>query len=289
MSGDSVLFDAPGPRARRRTRLATAVVAAGIAVLVWAAVAQFAGHGQLAAAKWQPFTTWPIDRFLLTGLRNTVVATAVSAVVALPLGALVALARLARSRWLSWPAAGYTELFRSLPVLLLIYLFLLVLPRVGVTLPLFWQLVVPIVISASATSAEIFRAGVLALERGQTEAAYSIGLTYWQAMRIVVLPQVVRRLLPVLVTQLVSILKDTTLGYVVSYSELLHQGQTLGEYTQTLVQTFLVVALVYVLANGGLSQLARLLERRQQPRVRSAPAAGVPVREASAIEVRLDA
>ncbi len=168
-------------------------------------------------------------------------------------------------------------------------MFLLVLPRAGLNLPLFWQLVVPIVISASATSAEIFRAGVLALERGQTEAAHSIGLTYWQTMRIVVLPQVVRRLLPVLVTQLVSVLKDTTLGYVVSYSELLHQGQTLGEYTQTLVQTFLVVAVVYVLANGGLSQLARLLERRQQMRARSASLVAVSVREAPAIEVRLDA
>lgn len=287
MSGDGdVLFDAPGPRARRRTRVATVVVLAVVALLVWLAVDRFAAHGQLDAARWRPFTTWPIQRFLLTGLRDTLIATAVSTVIALPLGALVALGRLARTPVIRIPAAVYTEVFRSVPVLLLIYLFLLVLPRAGLTLPLFWQLVVPIVISASATSAEIFRAGVLALDRGQSEAAFSIGLTYWQTMRIVVLPQVVRRLMPALVTQVISIVKDTTLGYVVSYAELLHQGQTLGEYTQLLVQTFLVVALVYVLFNGALSQLAVRLERRQR-RVRVSP---LPAAEAAApLEVRLDA
>jgi glutamate transport system permease protein len=281
-----VLFDAPGPRARRRTRIATVVVLAVVALLVWLAVHSFAAHGQLDASRWRPFTTWPIQRFLLTGLRDTLIATAVSTVLALPLGALVALARLARTPLIRVPAAVYTEVFRSVPVLLLIYLFLLVLPRAGITLPLFWQLVVPIVISASATSAEIFRAGVLALDRGQSEAAFSIGLTYWQAMRIVVLPQVIRKLMPALVTQVISIVKDTTLGYVVSYAELLHQGQTLGEYTQLLVQTFLIVALVYVLFNGALSQVAVGLERRQR-RVRPSP---VPAAEAAApLEVRLDA
>lgn len=287
MSDDGdVLFDAPGPRARRRTRMATVVVLAVVGLLVWLAVDRFAAHGQLDAARWQPFTTWPIQRFLLTGLRDTLIATAVSTVLALPLGALVALGRLARTPLIRVPAAVYTEVFRSVPVLLLIYLFLLVLPRAGVTLPLFWQLVVPIVISASATSAEIFRAGVLALDRGQSEAAFSIGLTYWQTMRIVVLPQVIRRLMPALVTQVISIVKDTTLGYVVSYAELLHQGQTLGEYTQLLVQTFLIVAVVYVLFNGALSQVAVRLERRQR-RVRTSP---LPAAEAAApLEVRLDA
>ncbi|MGN6331415.1 MAG: amino acid ABC transporter permease [Motilibacteraceae bacterium] len=287
--GDDVLFDVLGPRGRRRTHIATAVVALLVAVLVCLAVRQFAAHGQLAAAKWQPFTTWPIQRFLLTGLLRTLQATAVSALLAFPIGALVALARLARHKVVSWPAAVYTELFRALPVLLLIYVFLLVLPRFGLTLPLFWQLVVPIVISASASTAEVFRAGVLALERGQSEAAFSIGLTYWQTMRIVVLPQVVRRLLPALVTALVSILKDTTLGYVVSYPELLKQGQTLGEYTATLVQTFLVVAVVFVLANGALSQLAGFVERRQG-RVRAGGAESrAPEPERGELPVRLDA
>lgn len=288
-SGDDVLFDVLGPKGRRRTQIATAVVGVLVVLLGWLAVRQFAAHGQLTAAKWEPFTTWPIQRFLLTGLLRTLQATAVSALLAFPLGALIALARLARHRVVSWPAAVYAEVFRALPVLLLIYVFLLVLPRAGLTLPLFWQLVVPIVISASASTAEVFRAGVLALEKGQSEAAFSIGLTYWQTMRIVVLPQVVRRLLPALVTALVSILKDTTLGYVVSYPELLKQGQTLGEYTATLVQTFLVVAAVFVLANGALSQLAGLVERRQG-RVRSGGrAAAAPEPERGELPVRLDA
>jgi glutamate transport system permease protein len=126
--------------------------------------------------------------------------------------------------------------------------------------------VVPIVISGTATVAELFRAGVLSMERGQFEAAYSIGLGYWAAMRLVILPQVVRRMVPVLVTQVVALLKDTTLGYVVSYSELLNSGRTLAQYTQALVQTYLVVAVIYVVVNGLLSRLAAYLEQRQRRR-----------------------
>ncbi|MGN6689210.1 MAG: amino acid ABC transporter permease [Actinomycetales bacterium] len=267
----TVLFDALGPRGRRRTRIATVVVVLVFAGLVALALRQFAINGQLGSEKWQPFTTWPILRFLATGLLGTLKATAVSAVIAMPLGALVALGRLSLSRWVRLPAAVYTEVFRAVPVLLLIYVFLLALPQFGIRMPLFWQLVVPIVLSASATVAEIFRAGVLSLERGQSEAGYSIGLSYWQVMRLIVLPQVVRRLSPALVTQLVSIVKDTTLGYVVSYPELLHNGQTLGEFTQTLVQAFIVIAVIYTLANGALSQAAAALDRRQS-RVRDAAA-----------------
>ena len=257
-----VLFDVLGPRGRRRTRIVTVVVLVVLAALLWLALRQFALNGQLDAAKWQPFTSPPILRFLLVGLGGTLQATAVSALLAFPLGAGLALLRLARSAPVRWPAAIYVELFRALPVLLLIYVFLLVLPQFGVRLPLFWQLVVSIVMSGSASAAEIFRAGVLALERGQSEAAYSIGLSYWQTMRLVVLPQVLRQLMPVLITQLVTLLKETTLGYVVSFPELLHNGQTLGEYTQTLVQAYLVVALAFVLTNAALSQLAVLVDRR---------------------------
>jgi glutamate transport system permease protein len=261
-----VLFDLPGPRARRRIRVFTVLsvlVMAGLAAL---AVRQFGVHGQLAESKWQMFTLWPYQRFLLIGLGQTAKAAAVCTVLALPLGALVALGRLAGTRILRWPAAAFTEIFRSVPALLLVYVFLLGLPRVGVNLPVFWQLVVPIVISGTATAAELFRAGVLSMDRGQFEAAYSIGLGQWAAMRLVILPQVIRRMVPVLVTQVISLVKDTTLGYVVSYSELLNSGRTLAQYTQALVQTYLVVAVVYVVLNGLLSRLAAWLEQRQKRR-----------------------
>jgi glutamate transport system permease protein len=267
MAGETeLLFDVPGPRGRRAVALATAgslLVGAG---LVWLGVRQFAVHGQLASARWSMFTQWPYQRFLLRGLVATLRASAVCTVLALPLGGLVALGRLARSRLLRWPAAVFTEVFRSVPTLLLIYVFLLGLPRAGLTLPIFWQLVVPIVISGTATVAELFRAGVLSMDPGQGEAAASIGMTYWQSMWTVILPQVVRRLVPVLVTQVVSLVKDTTLGYVVSYSELLNSGRTLAQYTQALVQTYLVVAVVYIVLNGVLSRLSAFLESRQRRR-----------------------
>ncbi|MFI9274280.1 amino acid ABC transporter permease [Kitasatospora sp. NPDC052896] len=262
-----LLFDAPGPRGRRRIRIATLLSLLLLAGLLALAVRQFAVHGQLAASEWRMFTQWPIVNFLLGGIGQTLMVTAVAAAIAFPVGALVALARLSRNRPLRWVARGYVELFRAVPLLLLLYVFLFGLPRAGLTLPVFWQLVVPIVLSNAAVLAELFRAGVLALDRGQSEAAHSLGMTYWQAMTWVVIPQAVRRLVPVLVSQLVRLLKDSTLGYVVSYLELLHKAQVLGEYYHSVLPTYLVAAGCYVAINVSLSAVAGWLERRQGRRV----------------------
>ena len=264
---ERVLFDPPGPRGIRRTRIATVVVVVVVLALLAGAVYAFDQHGQLAGRKWLPFRVsqiWTV--VLLPGLLDTLKVTAVATVITFPLGALVALGRLSRSRLVRWPSVGYVELFRSLPVLLLLYVFQLGLPRAGLTLPVFWQLTVPIVISSAAYVAELVRAGVQALDVGQTEAAFSIGLRYWQTMFSIVLPQVLRRLLPALVTQVVAILIATTLGYAVSYSELLHGAQVVGQLYQVPVQAYLVVAVVYIVVNGLLSQLASLVQRRQSGR-----------------------
>ncbi|MEO9236701.1 MAG: ABC transporter permease subunit, partial [Jatrophihabitantaceae bacterium] len=164
---------------------------------------------------------------------------------------------------------GYVELLRSVPLLLLIYAFLLALPRLGLNLPIFWKLVVPIVLVNIAVLAEVFRAGIGAVDRGQSEAAQAIGLRYRQMMRIVVLPQAIRIVAPALITQLISLLKDSTLGFVVSYPELMKQGENLTVYTHLLVQTYLIVAVIYVLINLALGQLARVLEARLNGRARS--------------------
>ncbi|MHA3703800.1 amino acid ABC transporter permease [Jatrophihabitans sp. YIM 134969] len=261
---DRVLFDAPGPRGRRRVRVATVVVAVVVAALVVVAVLEFAAHGQLEGRKWLPFRVSQIwTKFLLPGLGDTLVVTAVATVFALPLGVGVALARLSRTGAVRWLARGYVELFRSLPVLLLLYVFQLGLPRAGLTLPVFWQLTIPIVISSVAYTAALVGAGVQSLDRGQVEAAQSIGLRYWPMMRLVVLPQVLRRLLPALITEVVAILIATTLGYAVSYTELLHNAQTIGQFYQVPVQAYLVVAVLYIAVNGLLSWLATLAQRRQ--------------------------
>lgn len=260
-----VLFDVPGPRARRRIRILAVVAAVVILALLALAVRQFAAHGQFDSRKWLPFEVGVIwTRFLLSGLLNSIKVTVLATIFTLPLGALVALGRLSRTRAVSWLARGYIELFRSLPVLLLLYVFQLGLPRAGITLPVFWQLTIPIAISAIAYVAALVGAGVAALDRGQSEAAMSIGLRYWSMMRLVVLPQVVRRLVPALVTEVVAIFIATTLGYAVSYTELLHNAQTIGQYYQVPVQAYLVVAAIYIAVNGSLSLLASRLQRRQQ-------------------------
>lgn len=259
---DRSLFDRPGPRGRARIKVATVVSVLALALLVAAAGYQFAVHGQLDPEKWQLFVQIPVLQYLLTGLWATVRVTLVSGALALPLGALLALGRLARTPLLRWPAGAYVEVMRAVPLLLLIYASLLGLPGAGVHLPLFWQLVLPIVLTNAAVFAEIFRSGVRSLPRGQAEAAYTVGLRYWQAMRLVVLPQAVRQAAPSLVGQLVRLLKDSTLGYVVSFLELLNSAKVLGEYNHTIIQGYLVVALVFVVLNNALAGAAGLLERR---------------------------
>ncbi|HEY3686275.1 MAG TPA: amino acid ABC transporter permease [Streptosporangiaceae bacterium] len=257
------LFDAPGPRAARRTRVATVACSAALAAVAAFAVWRLGAHGELAADHWAAFTTWPIMRYLLTALLGTVQAALVAGALALPVGAVLALARLSRLRPIRLAATGYIELFRAVPLLLLIYVFLLALPAAGVRVPVFWQLVLAVSIHHTAVFAEVFRAGVLALDRGQTEAALSIGLTHGQAMRLVVIPQALRNLAPSLVSQVVTLLKDTTLGYVVSYPELLESARVLGEYTGNLLPTYLVIAALFIVVNLALTRLAHHLEKRR--------------------------
>jgi glutamate transport system permease protein len=256
------LFDAPGPRARRRIAVLTAVSLVALIALAWWVVSRFAGYGQLSAAKWQMFAQWPIDRYLLNGLVATLEVTAVSGAIALPAGMALALGRLARSRLVRWPAALYVEVLRAVPLLLLIYAFLFGLPSTGIRLPLMWELVWPIVATNAAVFAEIFRAGVRSVDRGQTEAAHALGLRYWSAMRHVVIPQALRRVVPSLLTQAVRLLKDSTLGYVVSYLELLYAAEVLGQYNHAVLQVYLVAAVMYVIVNNILAAVANWLDRR---------------------------
>jgi glutamate transport system permease protein len=210
-----------------------------------------------------------VIRFLLGGLRNTLYLFAVSAVLTTIVAVLAALGRLSRSAPLRWLAGTYVELFRAVPLLLLILFSAVVLPDYGVDLPLFWYAVLGLVAYNGAVLGEIFRAGILSLERGQTEAAYAVGLSYWQAMGLVVVPQAARRMIPAVVSQLITLLKDTSLAFVISYEELLRRGRIVGEFANSPLQALLVVALMYIVVNFGLSQVARRLEVRQRRRYRA--------------------
>ncbi|MFG1865934.1 amino acid ABC transporter permease [Microbispora bryophytorum] len=257
----NLLFDEPGPRARRRIRLATVAGVLVLLALLALAVRQFAANGQLAAERWQPYATWPMWRYLLGGLWSTALAAVVSAALAMAAGIALALGRVSRRRAVRLPSAAYVEAVRTVPALLLVYLVLFALPRYGLDLPLFWKLVVPLAVSNAALFAEVFRAGIMSVERGQGEAALALGLSHGQSMRLVVLPQAARRVLPSIVSQSVGLLKDTSLGFVVSYAELLYSGKVLANFNGLLIQTYIVVALVYLVVNASLSALARSLDR----------------------------
>lgn len=258
-----VLFDEPGPRGRAQIRLITVIVLALFALAVAGALWQFGAHGQLEAARWRIFTHPAIMRLLGKGMLGTLLATSVGALFSFPLGLFLALGRLSKNRFVSALCTGWIEFFRAIPMLLVVYAFLLALPRYGMDVATFWKLVIPMILVSSATTAEVFRAGILAVDKGQSEAAVSLGMRRWQAMRLIILPQAFRIVLPGLLTQLVTLLKDSTLGFVVSYNELMQQGRVLiaAGYTH-LIQTYLVVAIIYVLGNLLITKLAEHLQAR---------------------------
>lgn len=262
--GSAQLFDEPGPRGRLLIRVATAVSLVAIAAVAAWAVWTFGRNDQLAADRWHEFTTWPTWRYLLKGFWGTLRGALGAAAIALPLGVVLALGRLSRRRLLRWPSIAVIEFFRAMPLLLLVYIFFFALPRYGITPALYWQLIIPIGLCSGATIAEVFRAGILALPAGQTEAAEAVGLTHGQTMRFVVVPQAVRLVLPGLLAQVVVLLKDTTLGYVVSYSELQFSAKVLVNSTGHLVQTYLLVTVLYILINLAISQAADAWGRRSR-------------------------
>jgi glutamate transport system permease protein len=268
-----VLFDEPGPRGRRRIAVGTVLISLAIAALLFLAYRTLDASGELALAKWKPFWQQWAVKFLLEGLWGTLLVTLASAVVSFPAGALLAVGRAGRNPLVRGLCTAYIEVFRSVPTLLLVYVFLFALPGVGLNLSIFWKLTVPIILINAAVIAEIVRAGIRSLDRGQTEAALAVGMTSGATMRLVVMPQAVRLVIPTLVTQLVALLKDSTLGYVVSYPELMKQANNLANNTKLLLQAFVVVSLIYVVINFGLTRLATWLEQRIRTRPGARPGA----------------
>ena len=263
-----LLFDAPGPRGRRRITIISGIVTLLAAVLIAAALYQLAREDQLAYPKWRYFLGQSIVIFLGKALGGTLAVTAVSALISFPLGILLGWARLGAGLVGRTIVGLWIDMMRAVPMLLLIYFFLLAVPRFGPTLPAFWMLTIPIVMCISATTAEVFRSGVLALDKGQTEAAQALGLNRWRTMRFILAPQALRLMLPTLVTQLVTILKDSSLGYVVSYAELMYAGNVLisstrqNQHLDIYLPAYVIIAALYVVINWGLGALARVVEAR---------------------------
>lgn len=272
--------DPPGPRGRRRQRIATVVVAVVTVAVVAAATQRLASRGQLDADRWRIFSQRSVWTFYLRGFERTLRAGAVGGVLAIALGWLLAFGRLARRRPVRWAAVAWIESFRAVPLVLLMFFAFLGMPRLGLDLGPFWSVVAGLTAYNSAVFAEIFRAGILALPAGQSEAAAAIGLTPAQAMRFVVVPQALRAMAPAIASQLIVLLKDTSLGALVSYEELLRRAQITGEFARSPLQALTVAALFFAVVVFALNHLARRLERRGP--TRPLPAAALPAETALA-------
>ncbi|MGW7425199.1 amino acid ABC transporter permease [Streptomyces sp. NPDC054813] len=263
----SVLYDAPGPRAKRRNVLLSVVFVLLLALLLWWVWQKMDDKGQLKWALWQPFTTseaW--TTYLLPGLGNTLKAAALAMVIALPLGAVFGIARMSDHAWIRIPAGAVVEFFRAIPVLLLMLFAMEFYVRstdVGSDERPLYAVVTGLVLYNASVLAEVVRAGVLALPKGQTEAAYAVGLRKGQTMTGILLPQAVTVMLPAIVSQLVVIVKDTALGGVMlQFTDLLNARGTLAANYANVIPSFIVVAIIFILLNLVLTTFASWLERR---------------------------
>lgn len=272
MSSSSVLYDAPGPRARARNRLIGAVATVGIAAVVWVVVQRLDSHGQFSADMWAPFEYKRTQERLLHGLQDTLTAFAFAAVLSLALGALLAAGRLSDHRALRWFCTAFVEFFRAMPLVIMV--FALYVWLFG-DAPM-WALVIGLTLYNGSVQAEIIRAGINAVPRGQSEAAYALGMRKSQVMASVLVPQAFRSMLPSVLSQLVVTLKDTSLGYIITYEELLYVGKLIAGTTSTAegypyVPVVMVMAPVYIGLCLALSGLARWIEARGRRSRRSTP------------------
>lgn len=279
MSANAVLYDEPGPRTQRRIRVGTAFGVLGLLAGLFLLYRQLNSRDLFAANRWDIFSDPQLWEALGRAALATLKAAATAAVLATVVGIGLCVAKTSRSPVLRRAITVVVELFRGLPVVLLMFFSAVVLP-----VSIFWSVVIGLVVYNSAIVAEILRAGIASLPSGQAEAASALGLTAGQGLRLILLPQAVRRMLPTLVAQLVVLTKDTSLGYIVGYFELLRSVQTLqGFYgSRYLFSMFFVAAVLYLILNLSISRLAIWLERRGSTRVAGGVAAAAPPEAAAA-------
>ncbi|WP_051224093.1 amino acid ABC transporter permease [Pseudoclavibacter soli] len=262
----SVLFDVPGPKAIRRNRLlGVATIVVVIAVLAFIVV-QLANAGQFDAKRWSIFTYPLVWAKVGSGLISTLSAFALASVLSLLFGLLLAIGRLSEHRWVSVPVGWITELCRAVPLLILMMLIYYGLPTVGVQgITPFAAVVVGLTVYNGSVLAEVFRSGIESLPKGQAEAGYSIGLRKAGVMRLILLPQAVKAMMPVIISQLVVILKDTALGFIVTYEELLYVAKSLGTqaaFGYPIIPSAMAIGAIYIGLCLVLSGFATWLQRR---------------------------
>lgn len=271
--GELAITEQLGPRGKRWVLGLTLASLGALAGLIWWVYrrlgrgTRFYPKGQLQPELWEPLKLWSSWRFLLTGLLNTVKAASLGLLFALAIALLMALLRVSPKRSLRVGGTIYVELFRACALILLIIFPFRAFPKLSI---LGWKppsspfasVVIGLTLYYSTVLAEVVRAGIRSLPKGQSEAAYAIGLTHGQVMRTVILPQALRRMVPTLVSQSASLLKDTSLGFAVTYEELLRRSDILGKTYDNQLQALLAGAGLYIVCIAILTFIANRLKGR---------------------------
>jgi glutamate/aspartate transport system permease protein len=209
--------------------------------------------------------------FLWKGFQYTVQLTATAAIGGLFFGTLLAMARLASNKWVSQPAAAYVNLMRSIPLVLVIFWFFFLMPLVfqsitggerPVQIGAERTAIITFIMFEAAYFCEIMRAGIQSIPKGQVNSAYALGLTYGQAMRLVILPQAFRNMIPVLLTQTIILFQDTSLVYVISATDFVGAASKIAQRDGRLVEMYLFVAAVYFVLCYALSYFVKRLQKR---------------------------
>lgn len=262
----TVLYDAPGPKGRRNNRLYSVI--AGfifLAIIGWVAWT-LNNNGQFEGRLWTPFLqsqTW--TTYLLPGLRGTLFSAFASIVLACIFGVVLGLGRLSESRFVRWICGIIVEFFRAIPVLLLMifaYQLFAVYDLVPSQQLAFSAVVFALTLYNGSVIAEILRSGIRSLPKGQTEAAKALGLSHRLTMYRVLLPQAIASMLPALIAQMVIALKDSALGYQIGYVEIVRSGIQSASYNQNFLASLVIVGIIMVLINWGLTTLAQRIERQ---------------------------
>jgi glutamate transport system permease protein len=276
----SVLYDVPGPRAQLRNRILGIVTILVVVALIGFVLWRFYVTGQFAPEKWEIFTYTRVWVQFGIATLATLAAFAAAAVGALILGLVLALGRMSDHTWVRVPATWLIEVLRAIPVLIFMLLLYYGLPIIGIRMPTYWAVVIALVAYNGSVLAEVIRAGVESLPRGQKEAGYAIGLRKSGVMSLILLPQAIRAMMPVIIAQLVVTLKDTALGFIITYPELLYYAKLLGSnanFDSPLIPASLIAGAIYVTLCLILSYIAHRVQKgvNRSPKVVVAP--GTPV------------
>ena len=264
----SPLFEEPGPRGRRRYRLYETLAWVVIAAAAYLVVRTLDKNGAFDAAAWKPFALWGVWRQLGIGLFNNIRAAVVGMLLSMFFGCFLGWGLLSQRKIVRYPCRVFADVFNGIPVLLLLFFTSLVLPSWGLPLPDFWFLVIALSLYSTAVVGDLVRAGVQALPRGESEAAAALGFSGFQSMWLILLPQALRMMSPALVSQMVIVLKGTTLAFVLGgYFDLLRATTVLGAYySRSLLQAQSIAAIAFMLINIALSQIAAAIDRKEKQR-----------------------